>query len=221
MIEFLNEHFYIMVAIYIMAFLVIVLLSRHFYLKKKGIFGQATLYTRLRKLYDEKDYPWIKEIILPLNDQQYLFYDAIVFGDKHIYLIEMKNQKGEIVSDLLDDWYFIDGKMNQIIIPNAYYDLEVKTHILNKLLRQHLNRYINVIVCNEETTIKPPYDKNRIINVKQIESFIKFHEQKSNLKTISIKNIENMGNFILSKNVSNWFIRRKEINKVKNQRIKK
>jgi len=220
-LDFLSQHFYLMIAAYVVVFLLLVLIIYKIYLKRNGHFGQTNLYRRLKKLYKEKDYPWIKEIILPINDQQYLFYDAIVFGDKHIYLIEMKNQHALIHTDKIDDWSFQDKKNKAILIPNAFYDLDLKTHILNKLLQINTRVYIPVIVYNNHTQIKKPFNKNRIISVKQVSAFINHHEQASKLPKMSVSKIEELGKEVLDENITNYFIRRKVLGMIKNQRLKR
>ncbi|MGL4382374.1 MAG: nuclease-related domain-containing protein, partial [Bacilli bacterium] len=112
----LNES--LMIFIYVISILLILIIVIRFYLSKRGYFGEGNIYKILKKLYLKNDYPYIKQIILPINKQNYVYYDAIVFGDYFIYIIEVKNHNGRIIIDPLDDWIYVDSKETKYTINN-------------------------------------------------------------------------------------------------------
>lgn len=214
-----NPWFKLSILAIIGVFLFVWFLRRyHFYY---GNFGEGNVYKSLKKLYDKNDYPFIRQIILPVNAKSYAYYDAIVFGDKFIYNIEIKNHNGYLVVDPLDKWIFIDKNAKEITIPNAFYELEVKTHILNRYLEINPNKIINVCIYNKNTKIKGVKGRNQLINVKQIHSFINYFESIEDEPKIPISFIESKGNFVVSHNMKKLSKRRSVISRLKYLRIKR
>lgn len=221
-LDFIYGNTIITVIFYLIIFILVVIFLLYLYKVNFGNFNEASLFKRLKRLYKEKDYPYIKEIILPLNEQQQIYYDAIVFGDKFIYLIEMKNHVGTLHIDPLNDWYYQDGKNKKISFTNPFYELDVKKHVLNKFLKQNQARYVELVVYNLNTKIEGNKGLgNNLVSIKQLNSFIKYQEQHSDLAIMDPTNIEKMGNYLLSINIKKKKVRYKLINKLKNQRVKK
>lgn len=185
-----------------------------------GNFNEANIFRRLRRLYKKYDYPFIKEIILPINKESYVYYDAIIFGDYYIYILEIKNHNNTLLIDSLDDW-IVKDKKHSIKIMNPFYELELKKHILNKYIDINLYRIIEVTIYNNKTIIKGNKQNNILIKASQITSLIRHFESNTKYKKFSPNLIEEKGNYILDINVKKRKIRKKIISDLKNQRLKR
>ncbi|WP_423363744.1 nuclease-related domain-containing protein [Mycoplasma sp. P36-A1] len=221
MLDFLYNNTIVTYILYIIAIITIIILL--FKLKKKfyGNFSETNLFRRLKIIYKEYDYPYIKEIILPMNKENYIYFDAIVLADKYIYIIEMKNHSSKLYADNLNEWYLINNKDKKITITNPYYELDVKKHVLNRYLNIDANRIIPIVVYNIDTHIISKDNPINLISIKQLKSFITKFESSSNYPKFKGEFIEKVGNELLSYNVKNPKIRYKVINKLLNQRTKK
>lgn len=186
-----------------------------------GNFKEGNVFKSLKRLYRKKDYPFIRQIILPINAKSYAYYDAIVFGDKFVYNIEIKNHDGYLVVDPLDKWIYVNKSAKEKSIPNAFYELEVKSHILNRYLEINPSKIINVCIYNKNTKIKGDKGQYNLISVKQIHSFINHFESLENEGKFPISFIEGKGNFVVSHNVKKAIKRKGVINRLKDLRIKR
>ena len=220
LINFFTNNQLALLAIYLILVIIIIylifLIKHHFFRN----FNEAKFYRYLKRLYKEKDYPYIKEIILAINKETYIYYDAIVFGDKFIYLIEIKNHNGELKIDPLDDWYF-NNKNKLFAFINPFYDLDLKLHVLNKYLEINKYRLIPLVVYAPHTKIVGYKGKNNLIMFSQIAAFINHFEGNEKTKAFSPDFIENKGNYILDINIKNKRIRREVLNDLKNNHIKR
>lgn len=185
-----------------------------------GNFGEGNVHKRLKKVYGKYDFPYIKQIILPINEETYAYYDAIVFGDRFIYLIEIKNHKGKLIVDGINDWVYIDDKQNEHVFINAFYENDVKKHILNRFLNLNQYRIIEVVVLNNKTSYFGQKGKNNLINAKQLKAFIQHFESKENIGKIHPAYIVKKGNELLGLDVKKRSVRKRVINDLKNQRTK-
>ena len=220
-ISFFSNNYYLLFIIYILGFLLLVYfvfkLRNHFV----GNFHEANVIRKLKKIYHKYNYPYIKEIILPINQESYAYYDAIVFGDKFIYLLEIKNHAGTILIDPLDDWIFIDSKKKKFVFMNPFYELELKKHILNRFLEINKTRIIEIVVYNNATKLEGSKGKNHLISFNKLSSIIRYYEEKENVSKIPPNVIEKKGNYILEINVKKRKIRKEVINGLKDQRMKR
>lgn len=186
-----------------------------------GNFGEGNVHKRLKRIYNKYDYPFIKEIILPINEETYAYYDAIVFGDRFIYLIEIKNHKGKLIVDDINDWSYIDDHQKEHVFINAFYENDVKKHILNRFLNLNQHRIVELVVLNNKTSYFGQKGNNNLINAKQLKAFIQHFEAKDNIGKINPQYIVKKGNELLALNVKKRGVRKSVINDLKNQRTKK
>lgn len=186
-----------------------------------GNFGEGNVYKRLKKIYSKYDYPFLKQIILPINEETYAYYDAIVFGDRFIYLIEIKNHKGKLIIDEINDWGYIDDKQDEHVFINAFYENDVKKHILNRFLNLNQYRIIELVVLNNRTSYFGEKGKNNLINAKQLRAFIEHFEAKENIGKINPQYIVKKGNELLAIDVKKRKMRKQVIDDLKDQRTKK
>ena len=219
-IDFVLKYDYLAFALLIVLLIGLILLIKMIIKIVIGNFNEANVFKRLKKIYKTNDYPYIKEIILPINKETYAYYDAIVFGNKFFYLIEIKNHKEQLFIDPLDDWYFVNKK-KKIAFTNPFYELELKKHILNRFLEIDKNRLIEVVVYNTVAVPKGNKGKNHLIAVNQINALIKHYEQKDDLKSFGPDFIEKKGNYLLEIAINKKKIRKNVIEDLKSQRIKR
>lgn len=197
--------------------ILIVIVKNYYY----GNFGEGNIFKTLNKIYHKYDYPYIKQIILPINKGVYTYYDAIVFGDYYIYIIEVKNHDGLLMVDTLSDWTFIDKKTKEHTLSNPFYDNEVKKHILNRLLDLKDNRIIEIIVANNGVNLKGRKGDNIIVRRKDLAKIIRQFENRPSVSKMPPAFIEKKGNFLLSANIKNRKIRKKVINDLIDSHSKK
>lgn len=203
--------------------MILIIIILYFFLKKKyiGTFHEANIFRRLKRLYMKSDYPFIREIILPFNKENYAYYDAIVFGDRFIYVLEIKNQPGILKIAPVNDWLYVDNTNKEHPFLNAFYELNVRKLILNRFLDVHSSRIIEVVIYNNKTTVVGDKGSNHLINYRQIVPLIKQYEKRKEFDIIDPRLIEKMGNGILDYNIRNRKIRNTVINDLKSQRCKR
>ncbi|MDR1781843.1 MAG: NERD domain-containing protein [Bacilli bacterium] len=215
--NFIDTHYYIVFIFMIIVLILVLLLLRKIYLYFHGNFGEGNIYKRLRRLYNEYDYPFIKQIILSYNNKSYAYYDAIVFGDYYIYVFDIKNHHTTLKIDPIDYWQFQE-KDEIITIINPFYELEIKKHILRRYLEVDAYRIIDVVIINDKTKVVGQKGNHHLIKPSQITSLIRHYEQEATVSKMNPKFIEKIGNNILTINQKKN--RRKIINNIKNQRVK-
>lgn len=215
---FSNPIFYLF--FYLVLIIIIIFIIRYIQNTFIGNFKEAKLFKYLKRLYKQEDYPYIKEIILPINSDTYVYYDAIVFGDKYIYIIEFKNHDGLLLIDPVDDFTFVNRNMKSYTFTNAFYETELKKHILNRFLEVNRERIVEIILVGPKTKIEGIKGNNYLIRLNQVNNFIKYHENKSDISKFNIDFIESKGNYLLSSNVKKRSIRKKIIDELKNSRSK-
>lgn len=219
-IDFLINNQITLLFIYLILFFLVIFFGlkiKHHFI---GNFNEASFYRYLKKIYKKYDYPYIKEIILPINKETNIYYDAIVFGDKFIYIIEIKNHQGKLRIDAIDDWYYIN-KNNKYPFINPFYDLDLKLHVLNRYLEINKYNIIPVTVYSSQTKIEGSKGRNNLIKFSQISAFIKHFESKENVSKFTPDYIEKKGNYLLGINIKNRKERKKLINDLKNSHIKR
>lgn len=215
--NFINTNYYIVFFFLLLIIVLLLLLGRRVYHYFHGNFGEGNIFRRLKKLYEKYDYPYIKQIILNYNKKSYAYYDAIVFGNYYVYILEIKNHHTTLKIDPIDYWQFKEG--NEIInIINPFYELEIKKHILRRYLEIDAHRIIDVVIINDKTTINGPKGNNHLIKPSQITALIRHYETNPKVSKMPPKFIEKIGNNILRLNKKKK--RRQIINNIKNQRVK-
>ncbi|MDF9867371.1 hypothetical protein OKW22_000941 [Bacilli bacterium PM5-3] len=217
---FLNNY-YLLLAFYVLVALLVIFLIIIIKHNVVGIFHEASIFRRLKNLYKKYDYPYINEIILPINKESYAYYDAIVFGDKFVYLIEIKNHNGNLLIDPLDDWQYIKKNKQSFSFMNPFYELELKKHILNRFMEIDKNRYIEIVVYNNSTIINGKKGKNHLVAANQLNSLIRHYESMDNIQKFSPDFIEKKGNYILGINIKKRSIRKSVISDLKLQHSKR
>jgi len=221
LLEIILENYYLLVVGYLLLALLLIYIISKIIKYNIGTFHEANVFKRLKKIYKKYDYPYIKEIILPINKDSYAYYDAIVFGNKFFYLLEIKNHNGPILIDPLDDWQCLNNKKHAISFMNPFYELELKKHILNRFVEIDKNRFIEVVVYNNKTKPQGKKGKNHLISVAQISSLINHYENKQDIKGFSPDFIEKKGNYLLEINVKKRSVRKSVITDLKIQHTKR
>lgn len=219
-LEYFYTNTFFVIIFYLVTTILIIIIAfklKHYF---KGTFNEANVFKRLKRIYNKSDYPFIKEIILPINKESFAYYDAIVFGNRFIYLIEIKNHSGYLKIDPLDDWIYTDKNKNKHLIINPFYELELKKHILNRFLEVDRSRIVEVVVYNTNTECIGNKGNHHLIAVNQINALITHYESKK-ISVFSPELIEKKGNYILGINNKNLKIRKKVISDLKNQRSKR
>ncbi|MEG0283718.1 MAG: nuclease-related domain-containing protein [Erysipelotrichales bacterium] len=219
-IDLLTNNNILLFIVYFILLLIVILIIYKIKKKYYANFGEAIVFRKLKQLYNKNDYPYIKNIILPINDEAYAYYDAIVFGNKYFYIIEIKNHKGYLKIDEVDDWVYSDNSEQHSFI-NPFYELEVKKHILNRYIEIDKARIIEITVYNKQTKPVGKKGHNHLINVSQLKSLINHYEKNPDISTIPPKVVEEKGNYLLDIDVKKRNIRKKVISDLKNQRVKR
>lgn len=211
---------FLLIIIYVLIIIIFIVLVLKIRKILKGNFGEANIFRRLKRIYNQYDYPYINQIILPINKESFAYYDSIVFGNKFIYILEIKNHSGNIKVDAIDDWIYLDKNKEKYTIVNPFYELELKKHILNRFLEIDRSRIIEVVVYNNNTKCIGNKKNHHLIAVNQIAALIK-HYEKKDVSRFTPDLIEKKGNYILDINIKNKKIRKKVINDLENQRTKR
>ncbi|MDR3214883.1 MAG: NERD domain-containing protein [Bacilli bacterium] len=216
--NFIDNHYYLVFIFFLIIFFIILFIIKKIYRYHHGLFGEGNIYKRLRKLYSNYDYPYLKHIILNYNKKSYAFYDAIVFGDYYIYILEIKNHHHTLKIDPIDYWSFMEHH-HEITIMNPFYELEIKKHILRRYLEVEQARIIEITIINDKTKTVGNHGPNHLIKSTQLQSLIKHYENNPALSKMNAHYIEKIGNNLLDVNQKKK--KHQVINNIKNQRTKR
>ena len=154
---------------------------------------------KLKKIAKDNDYLLLNNLVLYLNDYNYIEVEHLLIANKYIYVITSKCYFGEI-NGLASDpkWLLYKGnKLSHITnpLPNNLKRLRTVA-ILTNIDEKN---FISLVVMNKPAfvnNIRSARDNEFIIMEKGLNSFIKEHENKYGIEEFTISFQERIANVI-------------------------
>lgn len=190
----------------IVIFLIVLLIIKHksnkYYYNKNP--KNKKLDKKIRKYAKNKDFLFLSDVFLPVENNQAILIDNIIFGNKYIYVISQKHWEGELKGFEYDTKWMISTKNMTKYVDNPLIGNRFKVRILlNFLNEKDENTVINIIALSNKTKFKdiqvPPLEN--IININNLFKLIDEYEKNSLLNDIVEEEIERIANSIYQESI--------------------
>ena len=189
----------------IIIFIILVLISLLivFYDKVNMIWLSITKKSRikrkLKKIAKYNDYLLLNNLVLYINDYNYIEIEHLLIANKYIYVITSKSFYGDINGIATDAaWRLYRGGRLQHItnpLPNNLKRLRTVAHLTNI----DEKNFISLVIINKPSftnDIRSSRDNEFVVREKLLTTFIKEQESKKNVEEFTIAFQEKIANVI-------------------------
>ena len=190
----------------IILFLIVLLIiklksNKHYYNKNKK---NKTLNKKIRKYSRNRDFLFLSDVFLPVENNQAVLIDNIIFGNKYIYVIAQKHWEGQLKGFEYDTKWMISTKNVTKYVDNPLIGNRFKVRmLLNFLNEPDEDNVINIIALNNKTKFQEiqvqPLES--IVSMTNLFKLIDEFERNSPLNDIKEEEIEKIANMIYQESI--------------------
>ena len=187
----------IILVIFLIVLLIIKLKSKNKYYVKNP--KNKSLDRKIRKYALNRDFLFLSDVFIPVNNEKAVIIDNIIFGNKYIYVVSQKHWEGTLKGFEYDTKWMIMHKEQTQYVDNPLISNRYKVHVLlNFLGEKEEENVVNIIAINDRTSFEE-------FNVPALESIVKMNklfktidefEKTSTLNDIKEEEIERIANLI-------------------------
>lgn len=187
----------LILVIFLIVLLIVKLKSKNKYYVKNP--KNKQLDKKIRKYALYRDFLFLSDVFIPVNNEKAIIIDNIIFGNKYIYVISQKHWEGLLKGFEYDTKWMITYKNQTNYVDNPLISNRYKVHVLSNFLgEKEEENIINIVAINDHTNFDD-------FNVQSLESVVKMnklfktideYERNSSLNDIKEEEIERIANLI-------------------------
>lgn len=187
----------IILVIFLIVLLIIKLKSKSKYYVKNP--KNKSLDKKIRKYAMDRDFLFLSDVFLPVNNEKAVIIDNIIFGNKYIYVISQKHWEGTLKGFEYDTKWMVTYKNQTNYVDNPLISNRYKVHVLmNFLGEKEEETIVNIIAINDHTNFEefnvPALES--VVKMKKLFKTIDDFERSSTLNDIKEEEIERIANLI-------------------------
>ena len=180
-----KERFQLTLILIIVAAVVVLLLFflAFFLIRKRLIRNNFKKYS-YKLIYNialDGDYYLINNLLLPLNEEEHMHIDHLLFGDKYIYLISTRKYSHPVKGGKDDNsWVYVTNKKIPEFVDNPYLMNKKRVEKLSMISHFNMDLLIGIVLVNDEAYVDNKIDdtQNFVIPYSKLRKFIKKMENK-------------------------------------------
>ena len=187
----------VIIVIFLIVLLIVKLKSKKRYYNKNP--KNKYLDKKIRKYTKNRDFLFLNDVFLPIENNQAIMIDNIIFGNKYIYIISQKHWEGELKGFEYDTKWMLIHKNITKYVDNPLFSNRYKINVLiNFLKEKNEDDIVNIIAINNKVKFEnfQTQPLENVINVCDLFKIIDEYEKTSPLNDIKEEEIERVANLI-------------------------
>ena len=154
---------------------------------------------KIRKYSQDRDFLFLTDVFLPVNDDRAIVIDDIIFGNKYIYVISQKHWDGSLKGYEYDTKWMLTSKTQTQYVDNPLITNRFKVQTLMNFLNENDdNNIINVVTISDrinfnDFNVQP---LENVIKMNKLFKLIDDYEKNSSLNDIKEEEIERIAKLI-------------------------
>ena len=187
----------LIIVIFLIVLLVVKLKSKNYYYNKNP--KNKRLNRKIRKYSKDKDFLFLSDVFLPIENNNAIMIDNIIFGNKYIYVIAQKHWEGNLKGFEYDTKWLLSSKTITKYIDNPLLSNRFKVVTLLKFLKEKdEDNIINIIAINDKTKFKDIQAQplENVVKMSELFKTIDEYEKNSPFNDIKDEEIERVANLI-------------------------
>ena len=199
--------FWVIVSILVVILIVLLILKikskdKHYYGKNPK---NRKLDKKIKKYARDRDFLFLTDVFLPVDNNKAILIDDIILGNKYIYVISQKHWEGTLKGFEYDPKWLLTTKTITKYVDNPLIGNRFKVSTLMNFLNETDDENIvNIVAINDKTTFKDIKTQplENVVTMGHLFKIIDDYEKNSHLNDIKEEEIERMANLVYEESLS-------------------
>ena len=185
------------VIISILVVILIVLLILKIKSKDKHYYGKnpknRKLDKKIKKYARDRDFLFLTDVFLPVDNNKAILIDDIILGNKYIYVISQKHWDGYIKGFEYDTKWLLTAKIRTVYVDNPLIGNRYKVQTLMKFLKERNDENIvNIVSLSNKTKFNSIQTQplENVVKMKHLFKLIDDYEKNSPFNDIKEEELE-------------------------------
>ena len=187
--------FWVVVSILAIILLVLIVLklssrNKHYYGKNPK---NKKLDRKIKKYARDRDFLFLTDVFLPVDNNKAILIDDIILGNKYIYVISQKHWDGYIKGFEYDTKWLLTAKVRTVYVDNPLIGNRYKVQTLMKFLKERNDENIvNIVSLSNRSKFNAIQTQplENVIKMKQLFKLIDDYEKTSPFNDIKEEELE-------------------------------
>lgn len=187
--------FWVVVSILAIILLVLIILkissrNKHYYGKNPK---NKKLDRKIKKYARDRDFLFLTDVFLPVDNNKAILIDDIILGNKYIYVISQKHWDGYVKGFEYDTKWLLTAKVRTVYVDNPLIGNRYKVQTLMKFLKERNDENIvNIVSLSNRSKFNAIQTQplENVVKMKQLFKLIDDYEKTSPFNDIKEEELE-------------------------------
>lgn len=187
--------FWVVVSILAIILLVLIVLkissrNKHYYGKNPK---NKKLDRKIKKYARDRDFLFLTDVFLPVDNNKAILIDDIILGNKYIYVISQKHWDGYVKGFEYDTKWLLTAKVRTVYVDNPLIGNRYKVQTLMKFLKERNDENIvNIVSLSNRSKFNAIQTQplENVVKMKQLFKLIDDYEKTSPFNDIKEEELE-------------------------------
>ena len=187
--------FWVVVSILTIILLVLIVLkissrNKHYYGKNPK---NKKLDRKIKKYARDRDFLFLTDVFLPVDNNKAILIDDIILGNKYIYVISQKHWDGYVKGFEYDTKWLLTAKVRTVYVDNPLIGNRYKVQTLMKFLKERNDENIvNIVSLSNRSKFNAIQTQplENVVKMKQLFKLIDDYEKTSPFNDIKEEELE-------------------------------
>ena len=185
------------VVVSILVVILVVLLVLKIKSKDKHYYGKnpknRKLDKKIKKYARDRDFLFLTDVFLPVDNNKAILIDDIILGNKYIYVISQKHWDGYIKGFEYDTKWLLSAKIRTVYVDNPLIGNRYKVQTLMKFLKERNDENIvNIVSLSNKAKLNTIQTQplENVVQMKHLFKLIDDYEKNSPFNDIKEEELE-------------------------------
>lgn len=185
------------VVVSILVIILVVLLVLKIKSKDKHYYGKnpknRKLDKKIKKYARDRDFLFLTDVFLPVDNNKAILIDDIILGNKYIYVISQKHWDGYVKGFEYDTKWLLSAKIRTVYVDNPLIGNRYKVQTLMKFLKERNDENIvNIVSLSNKAKLNTIQTQplENVVQMKHLFKLIDDYEKNSPFNDIKEEELE-------------------------------
>lgn len=185
------------VVVSILVVILVVLLVLKIKSKDKHYYGKnpknRKLDKKIKKYARDRDFLFLTDVFLPVDNNKAILIDDIILGNKYIYVISQKHWDGYVKGFEYDTKWLLSAKIRTVYVDNPLIGNRYKVQTLMKFLKERNDENIvNIVSLSNKSKLNTIQTQplENVVQMKNLFKLIDDYEKNSPFNDIKEEELE-------------------------------
>lgn len=185
------------VVVSILVVILVVLLVLKIKSKDKHYYGKnpknRKLDKKIKKYARDRDFLFLTDVFLPVDNNKAILIDDIILGNKYIYVISQKHWDGYVKGFEYDTKWLLSAKIRTVYVDNPLIGNRYKVQTLMKFLKERNDENIvNIVSLSNKSKLNTIQTQplENVVKMKNLFKLIDDYEKNSPFNDIKEEELE-------------------------------